>query len=63
MRCYTVDEVANRLNVCRDTVFRLIRVGKLEKKRLHTGKRGKPKTLVTSVSLGNYLLSKEDKKQ
>lgn len=60
MRCYTVDDVAERLGVCRDTVFCMIHRGDLEKRRLHTGKRGKPKTVITSVSLGKYLYNREE---
>lgn len=60
MQYYGINEVAERLGVCRDTVFCLIRNGKLEKKRLHTGKRGKPKTVITATSLGKYLYNQKE---
>lgn len=63
MRCYMVEETASRLNVCRDTVFNLLKRGDLERARLHTGKRGKPKTVIPAESLGRYLYNREEKRK
>lgn len=55
-RAKTVEEAAEMLGVCRDTVYRFLKKGELE--RAHSkaqDKRGRPLTMVTVSSVINYI--------
>lgn len=52
----TIEETMSSLCCGRDTVFRLIRAGTLEKAQpIYTGKAGRPETRVTTESIVRYI--------
>ena len=52
----TVSEAVEMLGCSRDTIFRFLRDGKLQKADpVKSGKSGRPKTMITTYSIVNYL--------
>lgn len=59
----TVDETALSLGICRKTVFNLLKNGELQRAPFRkNGGRGKPTTMVTTVSVTEYRNRRRSKK-
>ena len=57
----TVKETAMMLGVCENTVYNLLRSGKLQRVTNNSSKRGRPITLVSGSSIISYV--KEDRRK
>lgn len=50
--------VADCLGKCEETIKRMAKKGDLEAVSISSGKKGRPKTMITASSYGRYLLRK-----